>query len=230
MNGQTRSNIKPGQTVLVVLKQDQATGKLTRGIVKDILTRSPRHPHGIKVRLENGRIGRVKEIVNPASEVLIRKVLPKDLDECFRVETSGFPPEEAANRETIKLRMDTFPQGFLVAEMDQRVVGILNSASTNKEDIGDEALKQLVGHEPGGRNMVVFALAVLPEFRKQGIARQLMLRFIDESRHNKKEKILLLCKQPLVEYYERLGFTHAGLSKSTHGGAEWHEMRYALLG
>ena len=63
MNGQTRSNIKPGMTVLIVMKQDQRTGKLTRGIVKDILTKSPNHPHGIKVRLESGAVGRVKEIV-----------------------------------------------------------------------------------------------------------------------------------------------------------------------
>ena len=63
MNGQTRSNIKPSMTVLIVLKQDQGTGKLTRGIVKDILTKSATHPHGIKVRLESGAVGRVKEIV-----------------------------------------------------------------------------------------------------------------------------------------------------------------------
>lgn len=63
MNGQTRSEIKLGMTVLIVLKQDQRTGKLTQGIVKDILTKSPHHPHGIKVRLENGQVGRVKEIV-----------------------------------------------------------------------------------------------------------------------------------------------------------------------
>ena len=64
MNGQVRSNIKPGVTVLIVLKQDQRTGKLTKGIVKDILTKSPNHPHGIKVRLEDGQVGRVKEIVS----------------------------------------------------------------------------------------------------------------------------------------------------------------------
>ena len=62
-NGQTRTNIKPGITVLIVLKQDQRTGKLTKGIVKDILTNSPTHPHGIKVRLTDGQVGRVKEIV-----------------------------------------------------------------------------------------------------------------------------------------------------------------------
>lgn len=64
MNGQSRSNIKPGMTVLIVLKQDQRTGKLTQGIVKEILTKSPHHQHGIKVRLENGQVGRVKQIVD----------------------------------------------------------------------------------------------------------------------------------------------------------------------
>ena len=65
MNGQTRSSIKPGMTVMIVLKQDQRTGRLTQGIVKDILTKSPTHPHGIKVRLESGAVGRVKEIIVP---------------------------------------------------------------------------------------------------------------------------------------------------------------------
>ena len=63
MNGTIRSNIKPGLRVRIVLKQDQPTGKLTEGIVKDILTSSPTHPHGIKVRLMSGAVGRVKEVV-----------------------------------------------------------------------------------------------------------------------------------------------------------------------
>ena len=61
-NGNNRSKIKPGQRVLIVLKKDQPTGKLTGGVVKDILTSSATHPHGIKVRLVSGEIGRVKEI------------------------------------------------------------------------------------------------------------------------------------------------------------------------
>jgi ribosomal protein S18 acetylase RimI-like enzyme len=162
------------------------------------------------------------------SEIIIRNVQPKDLDECCVVEASGFSPEEAATRETIQLRIDTFPQGFFVAELDGRIVGMVNGAATNKDDISDEELKQLIGHDAGGRNMVIFALAVLPEFQKRGIAKQLMLRFIEEARQNKKEKVLLMCKKYLVAYYEGMGFVHAGLSKSTHGGAEWHEMRLSL--
>lgn len=63
MNGNARANLKPGMTVFIVQKQDQRTGKLTKGIIKDILTKSPNHPHGIKVRLQSGEVGRVKEIV-----------------------------------------------------------------------------------------------------------------------------------------------------------------------
>lgn len=63
MNVADRVNIKPGLQVSIVLKQDQRSGKLTKGIVKDILTKSLTHPHGIKVRLENGQVGRVKEII-----------------------------------------------------------------------------------------------------------------------------------------------------------------------
>jgi uncharacterized repeat protein (TIGR03833 family) len=62
MNGVQRINIKPGSRVSIVLKADQRSGKLTEGTVKDILTNSAVHPHGIKVRLEDGQVGRVKEV------------------------------------------------------------------------------------------------------------------------------------------------------------------------
>ena len=62
MGGTRRTDIQPGLVVRIVLKKDQRSGSLTDGVVKDILTKSPTHPHGIKVRLENGAVGRVKEI------------------------------------------------------------------------------------------------------------------------------------------------------------------------
>lgn len=63
MDGRKRSNIKPGQLVRIVQKQDQRTGELTEGYVARILTKSPQHSHGIKVKLETGEVGRVKEIL-----------------------------------------------------------------------------------------------------------------------------------------------------------------------
>ena len=64
MNGRQRKDIRPGLTVDVILKKDQRTGKRTRGIVKELLTNSPTHPHGIKVRLQDGQVGRVQEIID----------------------------------------------------------------------------------------------------------------------------------------------------------------------
>ena len=64
MDGTRRSDVKAGSRVSIVLKKDQRTGKRTEGIVKDVLTSSPVHPHGIKVRLEIGDVGRVKEILD----------------------------------------------------------------------------------------------------------------------------------------------------------------------
>lgn len=62
MDGRTRKDIKPGMEVDIVLKKDQRSGRLTRGVVKQLLTKSPTHTHGIKVRLEDGQVGRVKAI------------------------------------------------------------------------------------------------------------------------------------------------------------------------
>jgi ribosomal protein S18 acetylase RimI-like enzyme len=162
------------------------------------------------------------------SDLTIRNVKLSDLDQCFEVESAGFPEEEAASKESIKTRIETFPQGFLVAELDGRIIGIINSAATDKEDLADEELKKMAGHDPNGKNLVVFSLAVLPEYQKRGFARQLMFKFIEEAKRLGRQKILLMCKRNLIEYYERMGFTHIGLSSSMHGGAEWHEMGFLV--
>ncbi|WP_245809616.1 YwbE family protein [Cohnella massiliensis] len=67
-NGKNRGDVRPGLVVDIVLKQDQRTGKTTRGIVKDLLTKSAFHPHGIKVRLTDGQVGRVRHIVSQPNE------------------------------------------------------------------------------------------------------------------------------------------------------------------
>ncbi len=69
MQGNYRKNIRPGLAVRIVLKEDQRSGDLTEGIVRDILTNAPQHPHGIKVRLDTGEVGRVKEILDEEEEI-----------------------------------------------------------------------------------------------------------------------------------------------------------------
>ena len=78
MEGKNRLDISPGLHVSIVLKKDQKSGKLTGGIVKDVLTNSPSHPHGIKVRLQTGEVGRVKRLVNTIRGTHIKGANPGD--------------------------------------------------------------------------------------------------------------------------------------------------------
>ncbi|KAB1442079.1 GNAT family N-acetyltransferase [Pseudodesulfovibrio senegalensis] len=158
----------------------------------------------------------------------IRTARPDDLTACIEIETVSFPPDEAASPASIEKRITSYAQGFLVAEQAGRVIGQINSGSTSKNDITDEAFKQLVGHDPNGTALVIFSLSVLPQFRHQGVAAALMDRFIAEARAMGKQRILLLCKERLVPFYRRFDYVDAGLSASTHGGSAWHEMRLEL--
>ena len=155
---------------------------------------------------------------------VIRNVERCDLDACFETESRCFLPSEAASRENIARRIELFPEGFLIAELDGRVVGHVNSGSTGKDDITDEAFKAMVGHDSEGANIVIFSLAVLPEFQRRGIARRLMRAFVEESKKLGKRRVMLLCKTGLIPFYRDLGFVYAGESASTHGGFTWHEM------
>ncbi len=158
----------------------------------------------------------------------IRYVNVYDLDACYAVELACYT-SDAATREKIQKRIRLFPEGFLVAELKGRIIGMINSGATNKEDITDEAFKDMIGHVSDGKNIVIFSLAVLPEFRGTGVSKRLMSRFIEISKDLKKKKILLICKSELIPYYQKYGFLYSSKSKSTHGGFEWHEMYLSLI-
>ena len=160
-------------------------------------------------------------------DVKIRHVRDHDLNVCYAIESVCYI-SDAATREKIQKRIQLFPEGFLVAESEGRIIGIINSASTNKEDITDEAFKDMVGHVRDGKNIVIFSLAVLTEFQGAGVSKKLMTKFIEISKALKKEKILLICKSELIPYYHKHGFFYGGKSRSTLGGFEWHEMYLPL--
>lgn len=159
----------------------------------------------------------------------IRQVSIRDLDACHHIESRCFSASEAAARATLKKRIRTFPVGFLVGESGEgQVVGQVNSGATHQDDLADEAFKQLIGHDPEGKNLVIFSLSVLPDFQGRGIALQLMKEFIRRAEKDGRSAILLLCKQNLIAFYQRFGFIDRGRSNSTHGGAQWHEMVLTL--
>lgn len=161
-------------------------------------------------------------------KVMIRQATLSDLEASYRVECACFPEDEAASKETIDIRLRRFPQGFIVAELDNTIVGLINSGATSKDDISNEALKSLIGHQDKGKNLVIFSVAVQPDYQKRGIAGQLLREYIRRARTMPHDAILLLCKENLTDYYAKFGFENRGLSESTHGGATWYQMGLTL--
>jgi len=160
--------------------------------------------------------------------VNIRTVQNKDIEWCYKIEKECFAHSEAASMKSLKDRAVLYPDGFIVAEVDQSVIGMVNSGSTNSDDITDEEFKKLIGHTENGKNIVIFSVSVLPEHQSKGVATTLVKQFIVRAQELGKEKVLLLCKTDLISFYEKLGFFYGGISSSTHGGVEWHEMVYSI--
>lgn len=162
------------------------------------------------------------------SEVQIRRVERSDLQACVALEERCYQPIEVAPPDFIAKRIEIYPDGFYVAEVDGEIVGMINCGATHKDDITDEELKYLVGHVRNGKNGIVFSLAVHPDHRGKGIARKLMEQIIEISEQKEKQKIVLLCKDDLVDFYTALGFSYGGPSSSNFGGYVWHQMQYEL--
>ena len=157
----------------------------------------------------------------------IRNVTPADLDAVAAVEAACFPPAEAASREAFAYRIAVFPERFFVAETEDRIIGIINGCASNLPLIED-ALFEPQGHEPDGMNQMIFGLAVLPEFQRQGIAAALMQRLIDFAKQSGMKQVILTCKEQKIAYYSKFGFENRGISGSVHGGSVWYDMILTL--
>ncbi|MBS35897.1 MAG: GNAT family N-acetyltransferase [Thiotrichales bacterium] len=158
----------------------------------------------------------------------VRQARGDDVATCHCIESACFPDAEAAPHTSIEVRQHQFPEGFLVIEVDGAIAGFVNTGCTDHVELEDEAFKEMVGHDSRGSEMVIFSIAVTPELQGAGLSVLLMNAIIDRARELGKQCLHLLCKSPLVRYYERYGFCDQGLSGSQHGGASWHAMCLTL--
>lgn len=157
----------------------------------------------------------------------IRTVTAADLDGVCAVEEAGFPPAEGATRAAFRYRIAAFPQWFLVAEEEGRIVGLINGPATDAQFLCDR-LYEPGGAGENGTTLAILGLAVLPDRRQEGIAAALMNAYLDRARQNGMARVVLTCKENLIPFYERFGFVNRGVSQSVHGGVVWYDMEHTL--
>lgn len=157
-------------------------------------------------------------------EILIRKVMPEDLDAVTQAEAVCFPKAEAASRESFFQRISAFSDSFFVAERDGAIIGFINGCATDSRVILDEMFEDVSYHKEDGSYQSVFGLDVIPEYQHQGVASRLMEHLIADAREKGRKGLILTCKERLIGFYEKFGYKNLGLSQSVHGGAVWYDM------
>lgn len=155
-----------------------------------------------------------------------RSIRPNEAEQAAEIERICFPPNEACSKEMMLKRVAAAPELFLVAVDKQtgKVAGFLNGLSTNEASFRDEFFIDANLYDPNGKNIMLLGLDVLPEYRMQGLARELVHRYQLRERENGRRLLLLTCLESKVEMYKKMGFLDKGAANSTWGGEQWHEM------
>lgn len=154
----------------------------------------------------------------------IRLATKEDLNEIIKIESICFPEAEAAKESDFQKRFDAFKENFIIAEDNGKIIGFINGCTTDLPKLPDELYHNVQLHKKHGDYQTIFGLDVLPDYRRNGVAAQLMNYFIELSKERGKKGMVLTCKNHLIHYYEKFGFKHQGVSASEHGGAVWNDM------
>ncbi len=167
-----------------------------------------------------------------AKRFAFRSIRREEADQAAAIERICFPPNEACSEKDMKERAARVPELFLVAVDKEtgRLAGFLNGLATGESVFRDEFFTNVALHEPDGKNVMLLGLDVLPEYRRQGLGRELMRRYLIREQKNGRSTVILTCLKSKVQMYERMGFRDHGISNSTWGGEEWHEMSRTVCG
>lgn len=155
----------------------------------------------------------------------IRTATMEDLEAVTAVEATCFPAAEAATRDEFAARLAVYPNHFWLLEEDGRLVSFINGLVSDEPTIRDEMFADAAFHNEQGAWQMVFGVNTLPEYRRRGLAGEVMRRVIADARAQGRKGCVLTCKDRLVHYYETFGYRSEGVSASTHGGAVWYDMR-----
>lgn len=159
-----------------------------------------------------------------------RNIKEEEKEQAVNIEQICFPPNEACSEKSMSDRIRVAPDLFLVAVDREtgKIAGFLNGIATDEQVFRDEFFTDICLHDPKGKQVMLLGLDVLPEYRGQGLAREIVSQYIQREKERGRERLLLTCLDAKVGMYEKFGFVDNGMANSTWGGEEWHEMQYLL--
>ncbi|AXQ79703.1 GNAT family N-acetyltransferase [Streptococcus chenjunshii] len=161
--------------------------------------------------------------------MLIREGKEEDWVTVSGIEQANFPPEEAADSQTIKERLSCISDTFLIAEIAGEVVGYIEGPVISQRYLTDDLFHTVAPNPPQGGFIAVTSLSVAPAHQGQGVGTALLAALKDLSLAQKRQGITLTCHDYLISYYEMNGFTDEGESVSQHGGSVWYNLVWENL-
>lgn len=206
-----------------------------KGLINDIRTRRGRANYAYLTEAGREKAREIVEALGVEDKDLyqrfeFRSVRPEEADQAADIEAICFPPNEACTRQRIKERIAVASDTFLVAVDREtgKIAGFINGIATDEMRFRDAFFTDASLHNPKGNVLMILGLDVLPEYRKQGLGRELVYGCCRREQEKGRRMAMLTCHDKLVRMYKRMGFVDHGESESTWGGEKWHEM-YCLL-
>lgn len=155
-----------------------------------------------------------------------RTVHSDEAEIAVALEAACFPPNEACVLPIMRQRVKLAPELFIVAEdkNNGKMAGFVNAIATDESSLRDEFFTDTNLHNPQGKYIMILSVAVLPEHRGQGLAKEMMRQLLDRQKEAGRQAAVLTCLDSKVEMYNKMGYVDLGISQSSWGGEEWHEM------
>jgi len=163
-------------------------------------------------------------------QFLFRTIRQEEAEQAADIERICFPPHEACSKEHMLARIAKAPELFLVAvdKKTGKIAGFLNGIATDEQVFRDEFFTDEGLHVSNGSNIMILGLDVLLQYRHQGLAREIVQRYLCMEKEKGRKQAILTCLPDKIEMYRKMGFSDRGLANSTWGGEQWHEMCYTL--
>jgi DNA-binding XRE family transcriptional regulator len=187
----------------------------------------------VKISLEDQETERNQAMDRGLGErFAFRDINMEETAQAIDIEQICFPPHEACSPKSMTERIAAAPELFLVAVDKEtgEIAGFLNGVATDEPAFRDEFFTDITLHKPDGKNVMLLGLDVLPEYRGQGLAREIVKEYMKRQKKQGRHLAVLTCLDEKVEMYKKMGLVDNGIANSAWGGEQWHEMSYTING